>query len=93
MRTVEQVAPIVFKMLDRDIEPKVIEVAILNASVLTQAGIEYALNNTARLNGGMKQPRYAPAPQPGPPLTADQKRRNVAHVRELREQLRKNGPA
>lgn len=87
LRSVEQVAPIVFKMLQRGIKVSAIEMAITNASVLTPGGIEYALNQTARLPGGAKAPRYEPIP-PAEPLTEDQKRRNVAHVRELREQLR-----
>lgn len=58
LRSVNQVAPIVYALLLTDVEPSVIEQALINARAHTQSGIDYALRQIMPPVDTAAKPRY-----------------------------------
>lgn len=58
LRTVNQVAPIVYALLVAEVDPAVIEQALINARTHTQTGIDYALRQIMPPADKASKPRY-----------------------------------
>ena len=70
LRPVEKVAPVVYALLIEDVDPTVIEQALINARAHTADGISYALRQIAppidkaavrRTDYWQERPRYVPS--------------------------------
>lgn len=90
LRPVEKVAPIVYALLIQEIDPKVIETALINARAHTEGGIQYALSQI--MPATTKGARLA-RPQPWTPParhepTEAERTKVAAIIAETRRKLR-----
>lgn len=96
-RSVEKVAPVVYALLIDEIDPKAIELALINARAHTADAIGYALRQVIPPTDKTAPPKYREI-QPAPPWhpTDAEKAAAKAHLADMRAMLRgekKIGPA
>lgn len=90
LRPASKVAPLVYALLIQDIDPKVIEQALINARAHTEAGIQYAISQlmpATTAGQRMARPQYWTEREKHVPT--DEERSTVASIiEETRRRLR-----